>query len=99
MSIDAASLIDAHLLDAGSSRGDLVAELLVLGPASDAVRPFYEGMRMLGARTPDLALIALRLAIAGRARDDAAVVRMRDIIARARAGEAGAREEYAALLR
>jgi hypothetical protein len=40
---------------------------------------------MLGPKTPDLSLIALRLVLAGKAADDTRVVRMRQIIERARA--------------
>ncbi len=63
-------------------------------PAQGAA-PFYEGMERLGSRTPDLALIALRLVLAGRRADDAAVVWLRDVAARARAGDAAARRSTA----
>jgi len=52
----------------------------------------------LGARTPDLALIALRLVLAGRKADDAGVTHLRDLVGRARSGDAAARDEYRSLL-
>ncbi|HZY99164.1 MAG TPA: hypothetical protein VFE36_06300 [Candidatus Baltobacteraceae bacterium] len=56
--------------------------------------PFYEGMRLLGKRTPELSLIALRLVLAGKRADDASVTGLRSIIERARRGDAQARDEY-----
>ncbi|MGA9946279.1 MAG: hypothetical protein WBP75_14715, partial [Candidatus Cybelea sp.] len=63
-------------------------------PGADGAAPFYEGLQRLGPRTPDLALIALRLVLAGRRADDATGAWLRDVVARARAGDAAAREEY-----
>ncbi len=40
---------------------------------------------MLGPKTPDLTLIALRLVLAGKAADDVSVVRLRQLTDRARA--------------
>jgi len=77
----------------------LVRALLASSGGSGAAAPFYEGMRLLGARTPDLTLIALRLVLSGRRADDDAVVAVRAAAERARAGDAAARDEYAALLR
>ncbi len=96
-----AALLDAHLLDGEPTRRSLVERLLAQPPPAEAARPFYEGLRILGDRTPELALIALRLTIAGRRADDEAVGRLRRLLGRARAGgEDGehARQEYAALL-
>lgn len=98
MSIEA--LLDAHLLDGNPSREELVATLLATPPVSERARPYYEGLRILGARTPELALIALRLALAGRTVDDASVTRFRGLLQNARAGGAGsenARKEYESL--
>ncbi|MBV8499935.1 MAG: hypothetical protein JO003_11845 [Candidatus Eremiobacteraeota bacterium] len=89
--------LDGYLLDGAPPKAAVVRDLLERRPDVPGAAAFYEGMQRLGARTPDLSLIALRLVLAGRKADDAAVVRLRDVIARARAGDAEAREEYAAL--
>jgi hypothetical protein len=97
-----AALLDAHLLGGEPARAVVVERLLAQPPPSDEARPFYEGLRILGARTPELALIALRLTLAGRRPDDGTVSRARELIALARAGGAGApaaKEAYAELLR
>jgi hypothetical protein len=90
-------LLDGYLLTGAPPKAEVVRELLERRPDAPGASPFYEGMQRLGARTPDLSLIALRLVLAGQKADDAAVIRLRDLIARARAGEAAARTEYAAL--
>lgn len=87
-------LLDGYLLDGTPSKSEVVRLLLDRKPEAGGAAPFYEGMARLGARTPDLALIALRLVLAGRKADDATVVRLRDLVTRARAGEGAAREEY-----
>jgi hypothetical protein len=87
-------LLDGYLLDGAPSKGDVVRRLLETRPRAEGAAPFYEGMQRLGSRTADLALIALRLVLAGRKADDTSVARLRDVIARARAGDAAARNEY-----
>ena len=87
-------LLDGYLLDGAPSKSEVVRALLETRPHAEGAPPFYEGMQKLGARTPDLALIALRLVLAGRKADDATVTWLRDVVARARAGNAAAREEY-----
>lgn len=94
-------MLDVHLLE-GTPRGALVEALLREPPPSKAARPYYEGMRLLGSRTPELALVALRLTLAGLRPDDRSVVRLRDVARAALQGgaqAARAREEYAALLK
>ncbi|MHB8432635.1 MAG: hypothetical protein ACYDCA_03395 [Candidatus Tyrphobacter sp.] len=94
----AAALIDAQLLDPDGSLPGLVKSLLAHPPPNDAARPFYEGMRVLGPRTPQLAVLALRLVLAGRRADDASVRRLRTLVEHIRAGgsdAAVARREYA----
>lgn len=86
--------LDGYLLDGAPSKSEVVRELLERRPQAQGATPFYEGMQRLGARTPDLALIALRLVLAGKKADDTTVAWLRDVVARARAGDAGAREEY-----
>ena len=87
-------LIDRYLLDGTPVKADVVRALLSAPVESPAASPFYEGMRMLGSRTPDLTLIALRLVLAGKRADDASVVRLRDLAARAREGGRDARVAY-----
>jgi hypothetical protein len=92
-------LIDGYLLDGSPPKAEVVGRLLENRPGAAAAAPFYEGLQRLGARTPDLALIALRLVLAGKKADDATVTRVRDLIARVAAGDPAAREEYRALVR
>lgn len=87
-------LLDGYLLNGTPSKSEVVRRLLETRPAAEGAAPFYEGIARLGARTPDLALIALRLVLAGRKADDATVARLRDVVARARTGDAAARDEY-----
>jgi len=86
--------LDGYLLENVPSKAEVVRELLERRPRAAGAAPFYEGIQRLGARTPDLTLIALRLVLAGKKADDAAVTWLRDVVARARAGDASAREEY-----
>jgi hypothetical protein len=87
-------LLDGYLLDGTPSKSEVIRKLLEIRPAAAGAAPFYEGMARLGSRTPDLALIALRLVLAGKKADDATVARLRDVVDRARAGDAEARDEY-----
>lgn len=86
--------IDEYLLTGGPGKADVIAALLRDRSPASAAQPFYEGMRMLGARTPDLSLVALRLVLAGKSADDAGVVELRDLAARAREGDLDARAAY-----
>ena len=90
-------LLDGYLLNGAPPKPEVVRALLDIRPQAEGAAPFYEGLQRLGARTPDLALIALRLVLAGNKADDAAVTRLRDVVARARAGDAAARDEFHAL--
>ncbi len=92
-------LLDGYLLAGRPPKEELVSRLLAARADGAAAAPFYEGVERLGARTPDLALIALRLVLAGKKADDEAVTRLRGLVARARAGDAGAADEYRDLLR
>jgi hypothetical protein len=87
-------LLDGYLLDGVPEKGEVVRRLLADPPTVDGAGPFYEGMRMLGARTPELTLIALRLVFAGKKADDGAVVDLRRIVERVRGGDESARKEY-----
>ncbi len=58
-------------------------------------------MRILGPRTPELAVLALRLVLAGRRADDASVRRLRALVERVRSAGPdadAARREYASEL-
>jgi hypothetical protein len=87
-------LLDGYLLGGTPSKSEVVRKLLEIRPEAEGAAPFYEGMERLGSRTPDLALIALRLVLAGKKADDATVAGLRDVVARARCGDAAARDEY-----
>jgi hypothetical protein len=87
-------LLDGYLLDGVPSKSEVVRALVESRPQAEGAAAFVEGMERLGARTPDLALIALRLVLAGRPADDATVVWLRDVVARARGGDCAARAEY-----
>lgn len=91
-------LIDGYLLDATPPKAELVGRLLKDRPQAEVAAAFYEGLERLGARTPDLALMALRLVLAGKRADDAAVAQLRAIVERARSGDTAAREAYRAML-
>jgi hypothetical protein len=91
-------LLDGYLLGGTPAKSEVVARLLEDRPQAEGAAPFYEGLQRLGARTPDLALMALRLVLAGKRADDATVTRLRDVVARARAGDDAARGEFQALL-
>jgi hypothetical protein len=97
----AVSLLDAHFLEGKPPKNDVIARLLEDPAASDAVRPFYDGMRILRFRTPELTLVALRLVLAGHKADDESVTRLRSAIERIREGgtEAeAAKQEYRRIL-
>lgn len=94
-------LIDEYLLTGAPPKANVIKDLLANPSTLAEATPFYEGMRMLGARTPDLALLALRLVLAGKRADDARVVELRGHADRARAGgadAAAARDAYARVL-
>lgn len=87
--------LDRYLLEGRPAKDELVPELLREHPGGAAAAPFYEGMRILGPRTPDLSLIALRLVLAGKRAGDEAVKRLRSLSERARKGGEDAAEAAA----
>ncbi|MGB6985977.1 MAG: hypothetical protein WBD74_08420 [Candidatus Aquilonibacter sp.] len=94
-------LIDEYLLTGAPPKANVIKDLLANPSTLAEATPFYEGMRMLGPRTPDLALVALRLVLAGKRADDASVVELRGHADQARAGGAdapAARDAYARAL-
>lgn len=76
--------LDRYLLEETPSKASVVERLLREPAEVPGAAAFYQGIRMLGPRTPDLSLIALRLVLAGRTADDASVVRLRDLVEEAR---------------
>ena len=77
-------LLDRYLLEGKPAKEEVVAALLQSRPGPPAAEPFYEGLKILGARAPDLSLMALRLVLAGKTADDASVKHFRAIVERAR---------------
>jgi hypothetical protein len=77
--------LDRYLLEEKPPKAEVVKELLKQRADVPGAAAFYQGIQMLGPKTPDLTLIALRLVLAGKTADDAAVVRLRQIVERARA--------------
>lgn len=91
-------LLDGYLLDGRPDKGEVVQRLLASPSQVEGASPFYEGMRLLGKRTPELSLMALRLVLAGKRADDASVTGLRAVVERARGGDAAARDEYRGIL-
>lgn len=84
------NLLDRYLLEGAPSKAQVVEDVLKKRADVPGAAPFYQGIRMLGPKTPDLTLIALRLVLAGKPADDEHVVRLRDLSERARAKGADA---------
>ncbi|HEV3153558.1 MAG TPA: hypothetical protein VGZ02_07130 [Candidatus Baltobacteraceae bacterium] len=78
--------LDGYLLEQRPPKEQVVKELLKRRHDAAGAAAFYRGIEMLGSKTPDLTLIALRLVLAGKTADDERVVRLREIVERARAG-------------
>lgn len=78
-------LLDRYLLDGAPPKGQVVKDLLKHRAGVPGAAAFYQGIEMLGPKTPDLTLIALRLVLAGKPADDVHVVRLRQLVERARA--------------
>lgn len=83
-------LLDRYLLEGAPPKAEVVKDLLKNRAGAPGAAAFYQGIQMLGPKTPDLTLIALRLVLAGKPADDAHVVRLRDLTERARAKGADA---------
>lgn len=77
--------LDGYLLEEKPPKAQVVKELLKDRADVPGSAAFYQGIQMLGSKTPDLTLIALRLVLAGKKADDTTVIRMRQIVERARA--------------
>lgn len=79
-------LLDGYLLEGRPEKRNVIDRILREPPRLPVAKAFVEGMRMLGSRTPDLTLIALRLVLAGKAASDEAVVELKALSDAARAG-------------
>lgn len=77
--------LDRYLLEGTPSKAQVVKDLLKERADVPGAAAFYQGIHMLGPKTPDLTLIALRLVLAGKPADDVHVVRLRHLSERARA--------------
>jgi hypothetical protein len=86
--------LDGYLLDGSPSKADAIAASLRDRSADPRAQPFYRALETVGARAADEALLALRLVLGGKAAEDAAIVEARAARARAKAGDAGARDAY-----
>jgi hypothetical protein len=88
--------LDGYLLDGVPAKEEAVAAVLAARAPVDAAQPFYRALEALGARVADEALIAMRVALAGRRPDDAEILTLRAHLAAARGGDAGGRRAYLA---
>lgn len=79
------NLLDRYLLEGAPPKAQVVKELLKKRADVPGAAAFYQGIQLLGSKTPDLTLIALRLVLAGKPADDVHVVRLRQLSERARA--------------
>jgi len=84
-------IVDRYLLGEPVSKPDVVAALLEHRSELPAAQPFYRAFEAVGARAADEAFIALRLVLAGKGTDDAAVRRLRAVASVARGARAGDR--------
>jgi hypothetical protein len=90
--------LDGYLLDGRPAKDEAVAAVLADRQTVAAAQPFYRALDLLGSKVADEALIALRLALAGRQVDDDGVRELRSRLAAARSGDAAARAAYFAAL-
>jgi hypothetical protein len=86
--------LDGYLLDGAPGKADAIAAALRDRSPDPRAQPFYRALQTVGARAADEALLALRLVLGGKAAEDEAIVAARAARARARTGEAGARDAY-----
>lgn len=92
-------ILDGYLLDGSPPKAQVVHKVLKDRSELPAAEAFYRGIEMLGAKTPDLTLIALRLVLAGKRADDETVVRLRQIVEAARSNGTGRAEAVEAYRR
>jgi hypothetical protein len=90
--------IDGYLLDGRPSKDEAVAAVLADRQTAPGAQPFYRALDLLGSKVADEALIALRLALAGRPVDDDGVRGLRAHLTAAKAGDPAARAAYLTML-
>ena len=86
--------LDGYLLDGRPGKADAIAAALRDRSPDPRAQPFYRALEAVGARAADEALLALRLVLGGKLAADEMIVEARTARARAKAGEAGARDAY-----
>lgn len=82
-------LLDSYLLTGTPEKRKVVNGVEKACAGIPAAKPFLEGIRILGARTPDLSLIALRLVLAGKPANDQTVLELKQAVDEARAAGPG----------
>ncbi|GAC1303781.1 MAG: hypothetical protein NVS2B3_18430 [Vulcanimicrobiaceae bacterium] len=90
--------VDGYLLGEPISKADVVADLLANRSADPRAAAFYRALEAVGVRAADEAFIALRLVLAGRAPEDAAVRRLRAFSSVARASARGRGADLASVV-
>jgi hypothetical protein len=86
--------IDRYLLGESRDRALLFGQIGGWQPDLPAAAPIVRAIAMIGARAADESVIALRLILAGRLTDDAAVTTLRNDARLAAKGDTAARERY-----
>ena len=86
--------LDGYLLDGTPAKAQAIAETLARRSDEPKAQPFYRALDKLGARAADEALLALRLAMGGTTPGDDAIRTLRELRAKAQAGDAQARTAY-----
>ena len=90
--------LDGYLLTGSPSKDEAVTAVLADRQSIAGAQPFYRALDLLGAKVADEALIALRLALAGRPVNDDGVRELRSRLVAARSGDLAARAAYFAVL-
>jgi hypothetical protein len=90
--------LDGYLLTGSPSKDEAVTAVLADRQSIAGAQPFYRALDLLGPKVADEALIALRLALAGRPVDDDGVRELRSRLVAARTGDPTARAAYFAVL-
>ena len=88
--------IDRYLLEGSLSKGEAIEQSLTARSAAPGAAPLYRGLEAVRGRAADEALVALRLAVAGKPPSDENVRRLRALAAVAKAAAAGDRAAAAA---
>ena len=86
--------LDGYLLDGRPAKSEAIAAALRDRSPDPRAQPFYRALETVGERAADEALLALRLVLGGKIAGDETIVEARAARARAKAGEAGARDAY-----